>query len=525
MTKRWWGSIRWRLALGSMLVALLATVALALTTLLAITHFYSSDQQDRLSNVASTEAQTIGQSFVVSNNLRVAVRDGLTQTESKGLAINGLLHTSQGENYLLLTFFPNEHPAYPSLLTLNSKTAAAVLLRRILNTKAFPNSSNPDLAKIRETFTLALEGNTTPGEVAEGRPVSRPFIVEPILAGGQTDGPVVGVLLMMPQAAAENTIPPFLASVAQVVLLASLAVAAVATLAALIFSRTITRPLAELTSAARMLGTGDYQVQVPTNAHGELGELAHTFNDMAAQLNRDVEELRKQELWRRELIMSITHDLATPLTAIAGLGDSLLDGVNQSREDYEATGRIIVRETLRLRRLVKDLHVMAKVEAGALQPQRQPVRLAALVDEVLAVLVSEFERAQVEPRNQIPYTLPPIQADPDMLTRVFSNLCDNALRHTPHGGVVTIEATPTGNELVISLTDTGEGIPPEALERIFERFFRADSARQSATGGSGLGLAIVRAIVESHGGRIWAENVPGAGARFFFTLPLITHEM
>jgi signal transduction histidine kinase len=241
---------------------------------------------------------------------------------------------------------------------------------------------------------------------------------------------------------------------------------------------------------------------------------------MAAQLSRDVQELRKQEEWRRELIMSITHDLATPLTAITGLGESLVDGVNQSREDYIATGEVIVRETLRLRRLVKDLHVMAKMEAGALHPMRKPVRLAALVDEVLAVLAPEFERAQVEPNNSVPFNLPTVWVDPDMLTRVFSNLCANARRHTPAGGMVTIAAQQRDSELFISVTDTGEGIPPDALERVFERFFRADNARQSSTGGSGLGLAIVRAIVEAHGGKIWAENVPGAGARFTFTLPL-----
>jgi signal transduction histidine kinase len=194
--------------------------------------------------------------------------------------------------------------------------------------------------------------------------------------------------------------------------------------------------------------------------------------------------------------------------------------VNQGREDYEATGRVIVRETLRLRRLVKDLHMMAKVEAGALQPQRKAVRLAALVDEVLAVLAPEFERAEVEPQNVVPYNLPPIDADPDMLTRVLSNLCDNALRHTPRGGTVAVEAQSRDHELLVSVTDTGEGIPPEALPRVFERFFRADSSRQSATGGSGLGLAIVRAIIEAHGGTVWAENVPEAGARIAFTLPL-----
>jgi signal transduction histidine kinase len=169
---------------------------------------------------------------------------------------------------------------------------------------------------------------------------------------------------------------------------------------------------------------------------------------------------------------------------------------------------------------VQDLHVMAKVEARALHPQLKLVRLSTLVDEVLAVLAPEFERARVEPYNAIPYTLPAISADPDMLSRVFSNLCDNALHHTPTGGIVTIEAMPMGNMLAIAVADTGEGIPPEALSRVFERFYRADSARQSKTGGSGLGLAIVRAIIEAHGGSVWAENILGAGARIAFTLPM-----
>jgi signal transduction histidine kinase len=243
---------------------------------------------------------------------------------------------------------------------------------------------------------------------------------------------------------------------------------------------------------------------------------------MAIQLKRDVEQLRQQEIWRRELIMNITHDLATPLTAIAGLGEALVDGINQSHEDYEATGRIIVRETLRLRRLVQDLHIMAKVEAGALQPKKKVLRLAALVDEVLAVLAPEFERHQVEPTNAISYSLTSIEADPDMLTRVLSNLCGNSLRHTPAGGMVTVEAKVQEAEgrVLVAVTDTGEGIPDEALARVFERFYRTDSARQSSTGGSGLGLAIVRAIVEAHQGVVWAENVPNSGARIVFTLPL-----
>jgi len=241
---------------------------------------------------------------------------------------------------------------------------------------------------------------------------------------------------------------------------------------------------------------------------------------MATRLEKDVDDLRKQELLRRELIMNITHDLATPLTAIAGLGESLVDGVNQDREDFEVTGRIIVRETLRLRRLVQDLRLMAKVEAGAMQPQPKVLRLAAIVDEVLAVLAPEFERANVEPLNNVAFDIPPIWSYPDMLMLVFSNLCDNALRHTPSGGAVVIEARQQGKMLEITVTDTGRGIPPEALSRVFDRFYRADSSRQATTGGSGLGLAIVQAIVEAHGGTIRAENAPQGGARIVFTMPI-----
>src|SRR5260370_15151053 len=140
----------------------------------------------------------------------------------------------------------------------------------------------------------------------------------------------------------------------------------------------------------------------------------------------------------------------------------------------------------------------AKEEAGGVRPRRKAIRLAALVDEVLAVLATEFERANVEPRNMIAYDLPVFNADPDMLTRVFTNLCDNALRYTPAGGAVTIDATRHGNLLGISVTDTGPGIPPAALPRLFDRFYRVDVSRQLPTGRTALGLAILRPLLKPH---------------------------
>lgn len=501
MRIRWWQSIRWRLALGSTLVALLAITLLALTAILSFGYYYGVDQSVQLNSVATESAQSIGTNYAQSNNLYGAAIASLPPLLLKS-------QRNQSQGYVAIVLNQRNVRVYP-------------LSNTGVQQSTFNGLPKWALGKIRLAVINARQGTSTADNLGEGPlAVLRPFEVEPIHANGQSSAAVVGVLIMVPHSTLSNTFPSFLTTTSQFVVVASLIMAMLAGLAAIFFSRTITRPLARLTDTARVLAARDYSARVQTEARGELGELARTFNEMAARLEYDVNELHRQELWRRELIMNITHDLATPLTAIAGLGESLIDGVNQSREDYDATGRIIVRETLRLRRLVKDLHMMAKMETGALQLQPEALRLAALVDEALAVLATEFERVNVEPRNCIAFDLPVIQADADMLTRVFTNLCDNALRYTPVGGTVVIEAVQRPDLLEVSVTDTGQGIPTEALPRVFDRFYRVDASRQVATGGSGLGLAIVRAIIEAHGGSIWAENAAQGGARIVFTLPL-----
>lgn len=500
----WWQSIRWRLALGSTLVALVATVLLASILLLIINISYGGDQRQQLSNIADSSTLQIGKNYTLSHDLYQAASE----------AVPGLATASTtGEEYLQLVYGParpikliyprasNGQPLPPSLLVLTTD----------------PSLQSGDYTRIGLAIRRAQRGVSTADQIGAQ---SRPFVVKPIYADGVSTKQVVGVLLVIPRSSVENTTPPFLASVRLAIFLVSLIVVVLAALAAILFSRTITRPLAKLTGTAQVLARGNYSARVVTGAQGELGELASSFNEMAARLEQDVDELRQQELRRRELIMNVTHDLATPLTAIAGLGEALADGISQDREDFQETGRVIVRETLRLRRLVKDLHMMAKAEAGAMQPQRRAVRLAPLVDEVFAALIPEFERVDVEPRNNLAYNLPTVWADPDMLSRVFDNLCSNALRYTPAGGHIVVEATQREAMLFISVTDSGMGIPTGALPRIFDRFYRADPARQITTGGSGLGLAIVRAIVEAHGGSVQAENAPGSGARIIFTLPL-----
>lgn len=509
---RWWQSIRWRFALVSMLLVLLATALLAVSMIVAINYYYGIDVSQRLTDIAENTAQRIGVSYEQNGSITVAVDSVLPTTPSQ---------SAQNQEYLLLVI-NMARPVkliYPHYNNSSTGPGFTALLLAI----ADPSVQKGDFTKISKAVvnarrygqqTIVNIGSTAPGATP------RPAVVQPIFAGGQSGNSVIGVLIITPRSAVDNTLPPFLQTIRLAILIVSAGIVVLAAIVSILFSRTITRPLAKLTSAAHVLASGDYSARVSTQSQSELGELATTFNEMATRLEKDVDELRKQEIWRRELIMNITHDLATPLTAIAGLGESLVDGVNQDREDFEATGRIIVRETLRLRRLVQDLHLMAKVEAGAIQPQPKVLRLAAVVDEALAVLAPEFERANVEPLNNVAFDLPPAWADPDMLMRVFSNLCDNALRHTPAGGTVDIEARQQAHVLEVAVTDSGKGIPPEALARVFDRFYRADTSRQARTGGSGLGLTIVRAIVEAHGGTIRAENASQGGARFIFSLPI-----
>ncbi len=507
---RWWQSIRWRFAFVCMLLVLLATALLAVSMIAAINYYYGVDISQRLTTIADNTAERIGISYAQNGTLVAAVHTMLPATPSQN---------AQNSEYLLLILNMNNRLIYPSFGLANTKPALTGLLVAI----ADPSVKKGDFTKILKAIVDARRyGQKTVVDIGAGTPgtTPRPAVVEPIFYDGQSGNNVVGVLIAMPRSSADNTVPPFLQTIRIAILIVSVSIVALAALVSILFSRTITRPLAKMTSAAHVLASGDYSARVSTHSQSELGELATTFNEMATRLETDVDELRKQEFWRRELIMNITHDLATPLTAIAGLGESLVDGVNQDREDFEATGRIIVRETLRLRRLVQDLHLMAKVEAGAMQPQPKVLRLAAVVDEALAVLAPEFERADIEPLNNVAFDLPPAWADPDMLMRVFANLCDNALRHTPAGGKVFIGARQQGKMLEVAVTDSGKGIPPEALSRVFDRFYRADTSRQVRTGGSGLGLTIVRAIVEAHGGTIKAENVPEGGARFIFSLPI-----
>ena len=292
------------------------------------------------------------------------------------------------------------------------------------------------------------------------------------------------------------------------VVFAAVAVAAVASVAlAIVLARMLARPLAEVGGAARRIAAGDYAARVPRNGPEELTSLADSFNQMAASLER-------QEAMRRDFIANAAHELRTPLTNLQGYLEALRDGViTADRATYDS----LWDEAERLVRLSHSLDALAEGDAAAAPPNIEELDLSTAIRAALDLVQPVLERAQLDLVVDIPERMP-ARANPDALAQVLGNLISNAARYTPAGGTVTVRAERRASDLLVSISNTGDGIPPADLERVFERFYRVEKSRDRARGGAGIGLAIVKQLVEAGGGRVGAESHEGQ-TRFWFSLP------
>jgi histidine kinase len=292
---------------------------------------------------------------------------------------------------------------------------------------------------------------------------------------------------------------------------AALAAGIAALIVSLYLSGRVVRPVRAMTSASQRIAAGDYEERVKEDNADELGQLAHSFNQMA-------EQLQQVESMRRQLIGDVAHELRTPLTAIKGSMEGLMDGVLPASNE---TFHQIHQEADRLNRLVNDLQELSRVEAGAYEMDVHAMELPALIKTVVKRLGGQFEDKNVKLTIDVPAELPPILADDDRIIQVLTNLISNALRYTPASGEVTLRASRSGNQVLVSVKDTGIGISAEHLPHIFTRFYRVDKSRSRQAGGSGIGLTIARHLVEAHGGRIWVESEGhNRGSEFKFTLPV-----
>ena len=306
---------------------------------------------------------------------------------------------------------------------------------------------------------------------------------------------------------AESSQAMFADSVGWVIVATSAIAVIVAVVVAGVIGARLARPLREIGGAARRIAEGDYEARIPRHGPEEIVSLTDSFNQMAAALE-------EQERMRREFIANAAHELRTPLTNLQGYLEALRDGVI---EPDRATFESLWDEAERLVRLSRSLDTLAAGDAGA-PAAAADLDLAATIRAAVDLARPAALLAGLELDVDLPDSLP-ARGDPDQLAQVVGNLLQNAVRYTPTGGRVSIKAERRPGDVLVSVANSGDGIPADDLPHVFERFYRVDKSRDRARGGAGIGLAIVRQIVEAHGGHVSVESEVGRGSVFTLKIP------
>lgn len=278
--------------------------------------------------------------------------------------------------------------------------------------------------------------------------------------------------------------------------------------------RWVSRPLKDVAATAFAIAQGNYDERAPIRGPAEIRVMANTFNQMASQ----VESTQQAQ---RDFLANVSHDLRTPLTSIQGFAQAISEGV-AAGEQARSSANIIENEATRMSRMVNDLLELARIQSGRLEMLRHSVVIEDVLQRVAESLKIKAQQKGLQFYSEIG-TLPKIAGDGDRLAQVFTNLVDNAIKHTDTGGKVWLRALTKRGGVLIQVEDTGEGIPAADLPRIFERFYQVDKSRTKRQG-SGLGLAISYEIVTAHGGRIWVESEAERGTRFSVWLPQPSHD-
>lgn len=335
------------------------------------------------------------------------------------------------------------------------------------------------------------------------------FAAAPLRVGGK----VVGVVGITPRSTFDRFWPLF-GAVGIIVLVVAI----------LLYSFAVVRPvrasLLRLETAAKRFGAGELTTRVEADGTDEVAEVARAFNSMADELERHTTALETSDRLRRQLVADVSHELMTPLTVVLGHLETL--GMNDVRLDERERQRqvmVATREARRLRRVIGDLLDAARYEAGGVELNQEEIETSELFDQVVARHCHDCKTRRIAVETNIGPGAELLEVDPFRMEQAIENIMGNALRHTPVGGRISLRAFRGVDTVVIEVSDSGEGISPEHLPHIFDRFYKASSTNGLASPGSGLGLSIVKAIVNRHGGHITASSEPGAGTTIRLEIP------
>lgn len=499
-------SLKAQMASIAIAVTVATIVIFAIVSSLVVGNAFSNYLESQLNNTAQLDAARIGGVFSMNGG-------------NIGDAMNSIL----GPGY------PAERASYANeriWVMLNINTTEKPVF-------TWPKDSllnNEDYNVIQPNLLRAInDGTTSSGALPDATASwlhysARAYAIAPIISQQLGQNVIIGSVAVTSEKTLNGTSgPSFIAGVNRYIIITGVFVAIIMGIIAAILSTRITRPLNELSHGVQRVASGDLTARVyfrQGKSSTEIEQLATVFNSMAVTLEHDVNELKHREELERALLANVAHELATPMTAIRGFSDLMLDGIISTPEDQVQSLRTINKESIRVQSLIDTLSQLARLEAGFEHMEMDAVNLHSLTKETIHVLSIKANPRKIVLVNEISQDFPVIHGDVNHLTQVLLNLIDNAIRYTPDQGTVTIRGRLDGKFAWVDVIDTGPGIPEEELQHVFLRFYRLDPARNKKAGGSGLGLSIVHGIVESHGGIVRASNMPDGGACFSFNIPL-----
>ncbi len=338
--------------------------------------------------------------------------------------------------------------------------------------------------------------------------------VDPFPILNDTAHPAVIVRIGLPLSVVNGP----LAELRRGIIIASVFLFLAITVLSIAVARKITNPFRQMRASAERIRAGDLDVRIPVTTPDEIGVLGETLNSMIDRLNADILKLRKLERMRSEFLGNVSHELRTPIFAIQGMLETLLSGALDDPQVSRDFVERALRNTKRLNTLLGDLIEISRIETGDMKMSFRYFNLDEFLNSVLAEFRDQAARAGITLLYTPGSATRDVLGDRDRLRQALANLVDNALKYTPSGGMVRIGVEWNDGSCTVRVDDSGIGIAPEHLTRIFERFYRVDRERSREAGGTGLGLAIVKHIVEAHGGTIAVESTPGAGSSFRITL-------
>ncbi len=392
------------------------------------------------------------------------------------------------------------------------------------NTNGMNNEQDELVGLEEREIDHLFKGNMLTKKVY-GPVLQRLLVAAPVIdeAGNPANGEdnheepmIIGaVTLSVPLRGVEETI----AHISRLIFYSGAVGVVIAVVFAFSLSKTLTSPLQKINRAALDMAAGNFQSKIKEESDDEIGGLIKTFNYSAEQVEKYLEEQKRLEMLRRNLVANVSHELKAPLSSVRGFSELMLDGYIEEA-DKEKYLQMILDNSVHLSRLVDDLLTLSHLESGQLSLEKKEISVEALVRWSFESVAPRGEAQGVNLNLDVESSLPALQGDRHRLHEVLVNLLENAVQYTAEGGEVSLKVSCRNSQVIMEVKDTGRGIPADELPLIFERFYKVDKSRRRNGQGSGLGLAIARQLVELHGGSIEVESKEGEGSVFRVFLPL-----